>query len=66
MYLMIYGVGRAAIECLRGDDRGSVGPIGLSPAQLISLLLIVAGGIILVVRAVRQKDDCRLHKKDGC
>lgn len=65
LYLMFYGVGRFAIECLRGDDRGSVGVIELSPAQLISLLLIIIGGIILVVRAIKQKDGYKLQTEGG-
>lgn len=54
LYLILYGIGRCAIECLRGDDRGQIGNIPLSPAQIISLALIVAGCAILVIKAVRE------------
>lgn len=58
-YLMFYGIGRYLVEFFRGDDRGVVGTIPLSPAQIISLLLLVAGGLILVIKTVRQ--DCFNH-----
>jgi phosphatidylglycerol:prolipoprotein diacylglycerol transferase len=46
----LYGAWRAAIELLRGDARGGLGP--LSTGQLVSLPL-VALGVVLVVRARR-------------
>lgn len=54
LYMMLYGLGRYVVECFRGDDRGSVGVIPLSPAQFISLLLILAGGAILVAVTILQ------------
>ncbi|MBQ7679467.1 MAG: prolipoprotein diacylglyceryl transferase [Butyrivibrio sp.] len=44
LYLILYGIGRFAVEFLRDDPRGSVGP--LSTSQFISLL-VVAGGVVL-------------------
>lgn len=54
LYLILYGIGRYAIEFLRGDDRGQIGNIPLSPAQIISLLLIVAGCTILIINAIQE------------
>lgn len=46
IYLVAYGVARFVIEFFRGDDRGSVG-LSLSPSQMTSILLIVAGALLL-------------------
>jgi phosphatidylglycerol:prolipoprotein diacylglycerol transferase len=46
IYLILYGIGRFAVEFLRDDLRGAVG--ALSTSQFISLF-IVAGGIALLV-----------------
>jgi phosphatidylglycerol:prolipoprotein diacylglycerol transferase len=46
IYLILYGIGRFAIEFLRDDLRGAVG--ALSTSQFISLF-IVAGGIAILV-----------------
>lgn len=50
LYLMLYGVGRFIVECFRADDRGTIFSLPLSPAQLISILLILLGEILLVIR----------------
>lgn len=46
IYLVAYGIARFLIEFFRGDDRGSVG-IALSPSQMTSILLAVAGLAVL-------------------
>lgn len=46
-YLIGYGIGRFAIEFFRNDDRGIIFGGVLSPAQLVSCILIAAGGILL-------------------
>ena len=46
IYLVAYGIARFVIEFFRGDDRGSVG-ISISPSQMTSILLIVAGSALL-------------------
>jgi len=48
--LALYGVARAALEVLRADERGGLGP--LSTSQLIAIPL-VATGIWLILRARR-------------
>lgn len=54
-YLILYGAGRIFIEFFRNDDRGATG-LPLSPAQLISVLLIIAGAVILAFKYnYRQK-----------
>ena len=45
IYFISYGIFRFFIEFLRGDDRGATSSI-LSPAQLLSIAIIVAGIII--------------------
>lgn len=47
IYLVAYGVARFVIEFFRGDDRGSVG-ISLSPSQMTSILLVIAGAVLLL------------------
>lgn len=46
IYLVAYGIARFVIEFFRGDDRGSVG-IAISPSQMTSILLVVAGLTVL-------------------
>lgn len=50
LYLILYGTGRFFLEFLRNDDRGILPGIPLSPAQAISVLLVLLGGAILVAR----------------
>lgn len=52
IYFMAYGTFRFFIEFLRGDDRGATNSV-LSPAQLLSIAIIVAG-IIITYRYVRK------------
>ena len=46
-YLLLYGVGRFAVEFLRNDYRGSVG--ALSTSQLISIGIVAAGILMYAV-----------------
>jgi len=57
VYMIGYGTFRFLNEFLRGDERGSFIP-GLSPAQAISIFLII-GGIILifVLKEIYKKKD---------
>ena len=45
LYMMLYSLGRFLIEFLRGDPRGSVGP--LSTSQFISVFLFLGGAWLL-------------------
>ena len=47
LYLTAYGIFRFVLEFYRGDSRGATG-ISLSPSQLMSLILLVAGVCILL------------------
>lgn len=47
LYLVFYGIGRFLVEFLRGDLRGSVGP--LSTSQFISILITAAGVILFAI-----------------
>ena len=49
LYLVLYGIFRFGLEFLRGDERGATGLV-LSPAQLLSLLLIAAGILLFLFR----------------
>ena len=49
MYLALYSALRFAVEFFRGDERGSY-ILGLSPAQSLSLLSLLAGLIIFFTR----------------
>ncbi len=46
LYLILYGTVRIFIEFFRNDFRGSIG-LPLSPAQLISLLLVLTGATVI-------------------
>lgn len=58
VYLVLYGVIRFLIEFLRGDDRGRF-IAGLSPSQLVSLL-IVAGGTYLFLKGMNNNHEKRI------
>lgn len=47
MYMLLYGVGRFAVEFLRDDYRGSVGV--LSTSQLISIGIVAIGIVMYVI-----------------
>ena len=49
LYAIFYGVFRFFMEFLRGDDRGATG-LPISPAQMLSILLIVFGVFIILMR----------------
>jgi phosphatidylglycerol:prolipoprotein diacylglycerol transferase len=53
-YLILYGVGRFAVEFLRNDYRGSVGI--LSTSQLISIFIVAAGTITYFAMSKRQAE----------
>lgn len=57
MYMILYGIGRFAVEFLRNDYRGSVGV--LSTSQLISIGVVAAGMImyVLVPKVGREKQN---------
>ncbi|HVP43545.1 MAG TPA: prolipoprotein diacylglyceryl transferase family protein, partial [Terriglobales bacterium] len=51
-YLFLYGVERYFLEFLRGDPgRGSVLGGMMSGTQLISIVLVIVGGVLWMVRA---------------
>lgn len=54
LYLMLYGVARFILECFRSDSRGSLFGLPLSPAQIISIVLILLGEAIWLIRIVRR------------
>lgn len=47
MYMLLYGVGRFAVEFLRNDYRGSIG--ALSTSQLISIGVVALGAVMYVL-----------------
>lgn len=54
IYLIAYGVFRFLIEYLRGDPRGSFIP-GMSPSQFWSVLMIVIGIVLILMKTVYPK-----------
>ena len=63
-YLIMYSVGRFAIEYLRNDYRGEVGPF--STSQFIALFTFTAGVILLatVIKRVPASDDKKSDQVD--
>ena len=55
LYLMLYSVGRFAVEFLRNDDRGTIGM--LSTSQFIAVFTLMAGiiGFFAVMPKINQK-----------
>lgn len=54
IYLIAYGVFRFFIEYLRGDPRGSFIP-GMSPSQFWSILMVVIGIVLIVMKTIYPK-----------
>ena len=53
VYLMLYAVGRFAIEFLRNDPRGSVGV--LSTSQFIAIFMFAAGAVLFGVSMKKRR-----------
>lgn len=53
LYLMLYSVGRFAVEYLRGDYRGSVG--FLSTSQFIAVLTLILGALLFFTNVFDRK-----------
>ncbi len=64
LYLMLYGAGRFFLEFLRGDDRGALPFLPLSPAQGVSVVLFVLGGTLLLVRGIRARRGLPRRSKE--
>ena len=63
LYFILYGIARFTIECFRADSRGSLFGLPLSPAQLISVVLILLGECLWLARIVREYQS--LRRKSG-
>ncbi len=59
LYLILYGIWRFFLEFLRGDDRGAFPLLPLTPAQGISVLLVLLGATLLTVRLIRMRASRR-------
>ena len=59
-YLVLYGVGRFAVEFLRNDARGSVG--ALSTSQFISIFIVAIGIGLIVWNTVRGRKAAEVTK----
>ena len=57
VYFISYGVWRFCLEFLRGDYRGKTVVDFLSPSQFISVLLVLAGIVMLTVRSAKKGGD---------
>ena len=55
MYLVLYGVGRFAIEFLRNDPRGNVW--FLSTSQFIALFTVAAAAVLMVLQKKRSAEE---------
>ena len=54
-YMILYGIWRVFAELMRADDRGATVVDFLSPSQLVSVILIIMGVAVLVVRRARRQ-----------
>ena len=55
VYFCAYGLWRFFIEYFRGDDRGSTVVRFLTPSQLVSVLLFLAGFVLIVCRIAGRR-----------
>lgn len=61
LYIILYAVGRFAVEFLRNDYRGSIGP--LSTSQFIAVLMLIPGLLLFLMPAFK-KDEKKDVKED--
>jgi phosphatidylglycerol:prolipoprotein diacylglycerol transferase len=61
VYLIVYSLGRFALEFLRGDGVSVVGPI--SEAHVISFLIGLAAGLLLYLRLARLQGSWRIDMR---
>jgi phosphatidylglycerol:prolipoprotein diacylglycerol transferase len=65
LYLILYSFGRSAVEFLRADYRGSVGP--LSTSQFISIFILILGVLLFFLGRIRpraEENDRRPERSD--
>ena len=56
LWMLLYGIGRFAIEFLRNDYRGSIGV--LSTSQIISIGIVAAGAVMFAaVSKLKGKEE---------
>ncbi len=55
VYIISYAVWRFAVEFFRGDDRGGINGISLSPSQLTAVIAFVLGLGLLLFMALKEK-----------
>ena len=61
LYVILYAVGRFAVEFFRADERGFVGP--LSTSQFISLLVLpIAIGVGILLNLPKEKEEEAVSK----
>lgn len=63
LYAILYGSARFVLEFFRADDRGTLFGLALSPAQILSLALILLGEILWLVRIVKEAKRLGTLKK---
>ena len=61
LYMISYGIFRFFIEYLRVDNRGSV-LLGISPSQLISIIIVILGIVCLVLNILQVKKEKHKEK----
>ncbi len=54
-FLVLHSFARLFVERFRGDDRGLIAGTGMTPTQLTAVLVLVASGVILVIKSFRHK-----------
>lgn len=52
LYLLLYGIGRFGVECLRSDERGIIGI--LSTSQAISIIFVIGAIALFILNKKRQ------------
>ena len=59
LYLILYSIGRFAVEFLRNDNRGTVGV--LSTSQFIAIFTLLAGilGFFVIMPKLNQKGNVK-------
>ena len=62
MYMLLYGIGRFAVEILRNDSRGSVGQ--LSTSQFISIFIVLGGIVLFAVNNKRAKNTPEVSSEE--
>jgi phosphatidylglycerol:prolipoprotein diacylglycerol transferase len=65
VYLFSYGIFRFLIEFIRGDERGQFIIPFLSPSQTLSIVMVIVGAALLIIKLTRKSQNDSTEEQPG-